>query len=243
MYRTCAALLLVLFVSSIVRAEGLIYQLPPDGHWASYAIEDTVTDADGTKTTVTGELIVSSVGVETVNGKPCRWIEIAVLFDGGYDVIDHIDKLLIPEESLQKGKQPLKQVYKLHRQYGKDRRILRIEDREKLQQLPDKANTALRMFLHGPYKEWQHVPDEVIESKLGEQNCEGIRATETTKRRNISDDAEYIIRLHPEAPFGVVQWKVHRKIERDGQPDGTIDHELTLSDFGTGAKTALPDEK
>lgn len=243
MHRACAAFFLGLCISHAVYGEGLIFQLPPDGRWASYAIEDTVTDADGKKTTVTGELIVSSVGSETVNGKPCRWIEIAVLFDGGDGVIDHIDKLLIPEKSLQQGREPLKQVYKYHRQYGKDRRILRVEDREKLQHLPDKADSALRMFLHGPYKEWEHFSEEVIKSKLGEQNCASIRATEATKRRNISEDAEYIIRLHPDAPFGVVQWEAHRKIKRGGQPDGAIDQKLTLSDFGTGAKTAFPDKK
>ena len=38
-----AAAMFVLCLSGVARGEGLIYQLPPDGHWVSYTIDDQDT--------------------------------------------------------------------------------------------------------------------------------------------------------------------------------------------------------
>lgn len=232
------------FLPTLTWGEGLIYQLPPDGHWASYTIDDTIVESDGKTKQVTGKLTVSSVGTEKIEGKTCRWIEIALMFEIDGKQVNSVDKLLLPEESLQKGQEPLKHIYKLHRQYGEDKEdILKIEDREELQQFSEKANSALGIFLHGPYEKPKPLDKELIDSKLGQRECAGIRAKETTKQRDISVDAEYTIRLHPDAPFGVVQWKAVRKTARDGRPGSTMNQNLTLSGFGTGAKSALTDEE
>ncbi len=85
-------------------ADGLLYQLPDDGNWVRYDWDGNGTKPDGTDTKVSGSLTLSSVGKAEINGKECRWIEIAMEVQSeGYKVTD-VYKLLIPVEHLRKGK-------------------------------------------------------------------------------------------------------------------------------------------
>ena len=56
-------------------------------------------------------------------------------------------------------------------------------------------------------------------------------------------DSTYSIRLHKKAPFGVVTWEAEAKVERDGQGLGTMTMKMKVLDFGTDAKSVIPDAK
>jgi hypothetical protein len=52
-----------------------------------------------------------------------------------------------------------------------------------------------------------------------------------------------VIRLHKDAPFGVVTWDAEMKLERDGKNLGIMANKATLSDFGNDAKSVIPEAK
>jgi hypothetical protein len=52
-----------------------------------------------------------------------------------------------------------------------------------------------------------------------------------------------LIRVHPDAPFGVVTLEVESKLEQNGQPLATMTTKMTLSGFGKNAKSKIPEAK
>ena len=94
---------------AIAVAEGLLYQLPDDGQWVRFEMVQTSWKRAGK---CIGTLTVSSVGTEEIDGRKCRWVEIDYDTKGWVAPIKNVYKLLIPEEHLGKGKDPLKHVVK-----------------------------------------------------------------------------------------------------------------------------------
>ena len=73
--RRCVWVLIWVAMSAgVVRADGLLYQLPKDGTWASYDLNVSVQR----ETTMTGILRLASVGQVTEDKTPCRWIEVQI---------------------------------------------------------------------------------------------------------------------------------------------------------------------
>ena len=143
----------LMFLSDRAGADGLIYRLPPDGSWAIYRSEQHaehqltvppgVELAERARATlpktavVTGFLVLRSVGVEQVDGRPCRWIEIehAVQMAGQTASGAEAErgerqillKLLVPEGRLAPGQDPFKHVLRMRFKDGR-REAETIED-------------------------------------------------------------------------------------------------------------------
>ena len=234
-----------LFVSmalaSPIRAEGLLYQLPEDREWAKFEVVGNAVDPNGNQTTLTGDITISSVGMVEVEGNQCRWIEIQ--FDGkrNGEPFVTVDKLLIPAKYLAKGEEPLAHVQKAWRKHS-------AINGGTAQQLEDVANPEsrggkyvrggqLQLLLHGPYENPQKLDKSVVESKLGKLECDGI-STEEGSPRSLSTIA---IRLHKDAPFGVVSFDIDTKLVQNGQAMGMMTTKATLSDFGKNAKSSIPE--
>jgi hypothetical protein len=242
--RTAFVVLCVL-IPTVVSADGLIYQLPGDGTWVRFDLEGKLPGPDGTEVTMIGSVTLSSVGTAEVDGEPCRWIEVAseTKRKDGQPVTD-VNKLLIPEKNLGKGKDPLEHVLKA---WHKNSMVAggtpqQIED---LKAPGARYLNNVRPYLHGPSKTAEKLGNVAIKSKLGELECEG-----TTGNQKIDDtlsmlsyDYTYTIRLHDMAPFGVVTWEAKTKMELDGQSLGTVTTKMKLSDFGKDAKSVLPNSK
>ena len=93
-------------------------------------------------------------------------------------------------------------------------------------------------LLHAPYKNAHKLESTLTESKLGKLECEGVDATEN--RDGL--DCSYQIRLNEKSPFGVVMLRFTLEAMQRGKRSGA-EPNLTLSDFGTDANSALPDSK
>lgn len=110
----------VVTVCSQVLADGLIYELPPDGSWASYQMKyriSELTSLDGepmspSAAILKGVLTLRSVGTQETTDGPGRWIELESNgpptneFPGRIIVL----KMLIPEKYLTAGHDPLARV-------------------------------------------------------------------------------------------------------------------------------------
>ena len=222
-----------ILLTQAVRADGLIYQLPPDGMGARYELERTVT-TNGQGRTAKGSYMISSVGTATVDGMKCRWIEIKDVnksIDTGMEVIV-IAKYLIPEEHLGRGKSPGEHVLRGWVKVG-DREPLEIKE---FPTKPQRLSNGAALF--GPLANSKELENVEIDTTLGKLTCAGITGELEVRRPDNGAVAKYHfeLRLHEKAPFGVVT----SVSEYEGQVQSGIT-KLTLIDVNTTALSELPD--
>ncbi len=242
MNRLYVVLTVVAFVAlpvGVVRADGLIVQLPKDGAWATFdmhqvkslvdrytggtLIEDSSSDCS---------LRVSSVGQAVVEGKPCRWVEFKILetLDGKMQSI--IFKALIPEEHLKRGGDPEVHIV---RGWAKayDKPIVPIKDVDK---------GPLGLLLSGPLQDSKKLDSKVIDCKAGKLNCDGLSGTTAWKdQAGRKFQTTHEIRLHDKSPFGVAFWDSRTEMDDQVAARMTIKMTSTFSESGTNAKSELPD--
>jgi hypothetical protein len=247
----------VICLPGIARADGLIYQLPEDGTWVRYEYENRRVDEKGAvQSKQTGSVALSSVGRETVNGETCRWIEMKthIIRDGKPDYIE-LFKLLIPEKRLKAGEDPLSDVVRGWYKYGgvTIQRTGRVLDYTT--ETPNRVMTpsvhgmsgTLSTFIAAPLKASQKLDEEVVDSKLGKRPCPGVACTSTTKIDRGKDPRTIIsnleMRSHEDVPFGVISFREDVEVRRDEKFGSRSITTLKLADFGTGARSDIPDER
>ncbi|MBI3462850.1 MAG: hypothetical protein HY000_07285 [Planctomycetes bacterium] len=219
------------------RADGLLYQLPDDGTWVRFDTEGKAFGPDGgVKVTITGSVMVSSVGQTDVYGEKCRWIEIGSTAKRGEQEFTEVYKLLIPEKRLKQGENPLDHVLKAWQKHS-------MINHGAPQQLDLGAVRSLDEFLSGPAPEVTKLPAELTDSKLGKRQCEGLRGHAVVKTCDSETHFTYEVRLDKDAPFGVVTFRYEKARKRQGQSLGARTATFKLADFGTEAKSALPDSQ
>lgn len=236
----------VLLVSAVVvllaavpsRGDGLLYRLPKDGTWASYAFDGTmwVSPPSDKTAKVNGSVRLASVGQITTNGEPCRWIE--VTFEMNMEMGDrkekerHTAKVLIPEKHLTKGKDPLDHVIRAWVQGGNSRA-------KKLKDPNGFSKEGLFPLVFAPaLKNVKQLEGKMVSSKFGELACSGITGTAKFAYPRGEGEVTFENRLHPKSPFGVVasRWDI-----KDRGHTAMI-WNLKLSELGDGAKSELPEE-
>ena len=218
-----------LVVWSQVAAEGLVYRLPPDGTSARF---DLTFDAKGK--TLTGSLVMSSVGQTTVDGEKCRWLEFKTVLEGE----TNIAKVLIPEKHLKAGANPGEKALKIWVKRGK-------REAEELADLKDKKAGPAPVLLSGPYQNVKKLAKEAVDkTPLGKGvECAGVTGTNTFDQGKEKITITFEDRLHDMAPFGVVTSRMTFKITRDDveQESGVL--ALRLTEIGKNAQSELPDAK
>jgi hypothetical protein len=237
------AIVILAVAAGAAQADGLLYQLPKDGTWASYQF-DLNAKMDGVELQAQGSLRLASVGQATDKDKPCRWIEAGFQVEmKGAGVPEParkenlVVKVLIPEKHLREGASPLDHVV---------RGWIARNDRqpEKLTDPKDFETSPLPIMLAPPLKDAKKLEAVVVESKLGKLSCEGLTGSaKFDNQRGQAVDLTLESRLHPKAPFGVVSSRWTMKITGDGKPAGEMTWNLRLSDLGEDAKSELPDQQ
>lgn len=233
-------------------AEGIIQQLPEDASWALFRIEG-VKDASkqgGPVRHFAGQLKVSSVGTVTVDGEKCRWMEIEHTYRGQNEPIaeerGRIYKVLIGEKQLVPGGTPIDRVRRAwvagFGKFASQPREIRSNNGATIPKA--EFEPEAQFFLAGPAADARPLEPELIESKLGKRTCAGLTGRIDTSTLPKSDNkqvpaATFEIRLHKEAPFGVVSYAV-KLAETDGR---RVEFKAILEDFGTTATSRLPDSR
>jgi hypothetical protein len=227
---SCVAAILVL--ASVIKGDGLVYQLRADGSFAVYKFE-LVSDK---KEKIGGSLKLSSVGQTTVEGDACRWLEFRLAEIGKDNKRFLLVKVLIAEKRLRKGETPIDHVLKAWRgdENGKSDPIRDVKT-----SLPN----SITAFLRGPLIQEKKTPAAPIESALGKLDCEGI--TGLIREKQEEETFEIIVenRLHKKAPFGVVSSRMQMTAKKGNESLGSAVMTLNLKEFGTGAKSEMPDRK
>ncbi len=214
------------------RADGLILQLPKDGTFARYELK--IQFGENADRKGEGSLRVASVGVETVKGEKCRWIEVTMTIQiGGESHTNHF-KLLVPEKQLKRGGDPLKHVVRAWQKDG-DADPRSLDD-------PGSPNRPLAGMLAGPLENTKKLPAAPTSSKLGKLKCAGFKGAKTLSDplKKLMVEMTVTTRTHAKAPFGVVTSRLVYAMTRDGKPaeKGTI--EFRLTEVGEKAVSAIP---
>lgn len=240
------------------RADGLIFQLPADGTWARYAVK---SEADfGFKGTppqhlgMVRTLTVSSVGEATRNDQSCRWIELELenkgKQEGAYSKL--ILKLLIPQEYLRRGEDPLAHpVLTFFDPKPADRRAPLVESYidqgfNRIQYEIERFRNVFPKPLDNPTR----LKAETIETPVGKfADCEVLAGTtgldgQLVNNGRMTYKATYRLFLHPKAPFGLVAMHVELKGTEYGRRPVSVSSKdtLVLSESGKNAVSHLRQE-
>jgi hypothetical protein len=254
----------LLSMSSAVEAEGVIWELPPDGSWVR--LEGTYAQTEVRKDSPTGKieiapwierLWIKSVGEEPAEFQgemvPCRWLEIKVergreregKIDTGltglqiYKVLVPTTKVLfesVDDDGVPVGYLP---VVKGYRKLGK------AEPKEL-------AAPALQLYplavLAGYYRDEQIVAsDDDPEVGLGAVKADKIQSTVNIERRSSRTVQDTTVWRTKDVPFGIARYdaKIVRETKDEAQsrddfkPLSEVTISLKAQETGNDAKSEL----
>lgn len=210
----CPLAVALALITAPAQAEGLLRRLPEDGTWVRYR---TQTQREGESDAQEGSLTIRSVGRLSEGNDTFRWIEYQ-LVTGGRTVLM---KFLIPEEHFKGGARPLQHARRCWNKYGEQVSELNLP-------IGGEPLVFLSRYLPGPLDNPQKLDKVVVESGLGELECDGLRGEMTALEKF---RFSYTLRLHKEAPFGVVTCR---------SVQGRYTTTLKLVEIGKDAESALP---
>ncbi|MSR56843.1 MAG: hypothetical protein EXS05_04130 [Planctomycetaceae bacterium] len=221
--------------------------LPKDGTWVRYfgtMRREGTTDETALKRTY------SLVGTKTENGQVCRWVEMKDVHQVNHKEEPNIFKFLIPEKDLLENKKPLESLV---RAWGKfndgDVQELKFNSPDGLPGDPHSRFGWHLVIFPGPRQQaetlkesrvvdYQHGRLEIPDARLGRYRAMR-RARGANFNFTLSMDSTYW--CHSDVPLGVAAWKSRLELRQDDMVRPSTQFEFVLEDFGTNAKSALPD--
>jgi hypothetical protein len=233
-------------------ADGLIFQLPPDGTWAKYSvtIEGESKLEGAPKIAVTGTLSISSVGEVTRSQQKCRWIELKFENPTSKSYKKLVLKMLIPLDRLKRGEDPLSHS------------ILTFfdpkpTDEKRLESFIDEGFNRIqyeidrfRNYFPMPLENSKVLMREAVETAAGKfEDCEVVTGTYNYDgpilggARTVANSTCRIA-IHHKAPFGVVSMQVKtdgREIHDEFVGSFTAITTLVLIETGTNAVSDMPE--
>lgn len=236
-------------------ADGLVFQLPPDGTWARYAVkmdgEFGYGNGPKQKVAVTGTFTLSSVGEVTRTEQKCRWIELKSESKTAGPYPKLVLKMLIPEDCLQRGKDPLSHaVLTFFDPKPADKGIIESFIEKGFNRIQYEIDRFRDVFPK-PLDDPKSMKGETVETPAGKfEDCEVLTGTSDYDGPLVGEarsvfKATYRIVVHPKAPFGVVSMQLElegREINDKGPVAVAIKAKktLTLAETGKDAVSDLP---
>ena len=215
-------------------AQNLLSQLPSDGTSARVLMEFKTVEPEKDMA-ATGTLSISSVGKETVDEQPCRWIEIYYSVAVNEREIKITEKLLIPEKYCQAGQAPLAHVVKAKAYIQRGNR-----DPQPLADALDAFVSPIPLLLFSSLENNQPLEKKLVESKLGELPSAGTKGDFKYQKGERQVTCQVTTWQHPKAPFGIVQAEL-KNIKIGQQPTFSIS--LTLNAILKNTRSRFPDLK
>ncbi|MDB5391764.1 MAG: hypothetical protein JWM11_7410 [Planctomycetaceae bacterium] len=210
--------------SSAARADALVQNLPADGSWISFHVILKVEDQE-----VRAVWSIRSVGVKTVDGVPCRWIELESV-EGPKHMIF---KLQIPEKEFGKGKNPLGSARKVWAKFPGDAPAKEYSNLAEV-------DLPLSIIIEGPTADIKRRADkEPIKWQNGQFDSDVFEGVHRKELFGSKYELTHVVWKHADVPFGVTAMKQTLKMQFGEQSRlGKLD--MSLKEFGKDAKSALP---
>ena len=230
--------LILAAVTRLATAGGPVQSLPKDGCWVKFFLEIELSGPDGVNGEHTGTWTISSVGMKTVDGEKCRWIEIEEHIDQADDGKPFTGwfKYLVSEKDLKPGGDLLGNLVEYwHKDTSQTRTARKSDNRPPM----------MPMFFRGTPKTAAVVAKP--KRALWQQGEFNIKQAEEQTQTISSQECDLIIRdvvwKKADIPFGTAAVSSSVRLERDGFPTYIYVRRLSLSDHGTGAKSKIPEAK
>ncbi len=239
---------LMLFSPGPMRAAEPTVELPKDGTWVRYVVnvrrEDTMEEW-------TSRRRFALVGTVVENERTCRWVESEETRTiNGKEEDRSVVKWLIPEQDLLLAERPMETLI---RAWIDD--VPPIEWKFNVQpDFPGVSSSADHacgrdvVMFPGPQRKTKPIAEgKVVEFQRGRlEIVEGRTGKHVSTRRAANGregtfELEYTVWNHPAVPLGFAASNQRTMLRLDGIAARTISSEWTLEDFGTDAKSALPD--
>lgn len=240
---SCFALFVLFATAAPVHAGGLIHTLPADGSWVKYNMSmknEGMVSIEGK-----GSLTIRLVGTVTENGEKYRWVELeSVAMQNGQQKAG-VMKLLIREKDLADGAVASPQIVRgFKKQQGGA--VESITERDKA-----RGGSAM-MFFGRPQKNVKPLNQEKVvahqKGKLKIANgTSGELDFDPTGGAGNPNGAQFettqSLWSHKSLPFGTAAMELVMKVSFQNNVISTMTMKFNVQDYGTAAKSALPDQK
>ena len=233
-----SVLCLLIGFPAALHAGGLVQSLPKDGSWVRFYMELKI--AEPQKIEISGTYTIRSVGRTTVNGKPCRWIELHIEQTQNGKATRTITKVLIAERDFRpKSKRRLKIIRGWIKKNENDPH-----------KLPESDYDQFAFLLSTPLKDRKaHHEVNVIDYQKGQLTIKSgvigkyVMKVGTDAPANSGLAVTQSIWSHSSIPFGTAALQLEMQAQEGKVFGPKMTMTFTLLDYGVGAKSALPGKK
>jgi hypothetical protein len=203
-------------------AGGLINNLPADGCYVVFKAKSEI-DLQGNLQSFEREIKLASVGKESVENEPGRWLELSTEFAGRRVFA----KLLIAEKYLKDDQNPFDHIAKA---------VARGTEGEVVELPKERLLQIMTIALPITYFEKLEKKERAkIRTELGEYDCDVLKGeSERDGPMNSKIKVAGDIWTNDKVPFGLVKAKIKGELAF-----GTIETELELVKSGTDAKSEI----
>lgn len=235
---------IALFASASAQAAAIIQSLPKDGSWAKFHLE--ITNDRQANQNMLGTMTIRSVGTVMENGEKCRWLEMQMEGEQDGKKQKNVMKFLVRERDLKAGAKGNVSILRGWQKNSLQGDVKELSHDEKA------PNGPLSIFFGRTVKSSEKLKKEkVIDYQKGR-----LRIAEGTKSKldfappgnpNVNLKIKYDVTLttwpHKSIPFGTAAAGISMQVIVNNNVSLTTTMKLTMEDYGTGAKSALPDKK
>jgi hypothetical protein len=222
-----------------VHADDEPRELPKDGAWSRYQLEDEENGKRVLSKTVT----LSVVGTTIEDGETCRWLEIKSVVQEPPGIAgNYVSKILVPEKDLL-GEKPFKNV----RRAWTRRRDEPVKQQTKID---DWNQEPLLLWTPGMLKVAELAPNQSKDIEYQRGRLKDARAQTGVltydfsfdNKRRLKRVSKFTVWLHAEIPFAFAEARI---IVEDFLDDKKFRKDMSviyhIEDTGTDARSECPD--
>jgi len=219
------------FTSTSLAEEAFYYRLPEDGVWNRYHVNLNIAGVE-----TASPWVFASVGRKTVDGKPCRWLELRQMTEDSKQTL-RVIKALIPEDAFGKEKDPTAAVKLAWTRLGE------MEPQQMdLDGDMDAFNRFVMLVLRGPTKNLKVLEEsETVDWQRGKLDCRVITGESRFESddKTLKVDLKHRLLINDKIPFRLAgsQFKIDVNILGQDVEAGAT---FTIVETGNGAKSVLP---
>lgn len=244
------ALLLLLAVaipaSTTFAAGGFLQKLPKDGTWVKYNLEAKVGQAPMAE--MTGTITFRSVGKVVENGEAFRWIEMEFEGEQNGKQKHQVMKVLVREKDLRPGAETPLKVLRGWNQFLVEGAK---QPPKEFSELERSANGPVAFYFRVPLKDAKSIKRarQIFYQKgrfdlaTAHAGAGDITLMNDNAPADVKYAARYTVWSHKSVPTGTAAMEIELKMSRKDKVIVKMTMKFDLQDYGTGAKSALPDKK
>lgn len=250
--RTAVAFGFVLLVNPAGKAEEPAARLPENGWWVRYSVT-TKQDRDGNTDESTFKRTYSLTGTVAENGEKCRWVEMKSAGSVAGQERIQIAKLLVSEKDLLENEKPLSGLLRGWRKIdGGAVTPVKVDAPQAVNPLSAKQFYEKEMLIFPGMRQKSEIIDKqkTVEYQQGRLEMTQGRTGKIERKsngalrgrnQNMTSNFEFTVWTDPVIELGFAAANIRNTTSVDNVVRSSRDDEWVIEDFGTDAKSELPE--